>query len=218
MRTVRGSASGGSDGSGSRWQLETPAQEAFEDYAGFSRGFEERPFTIGNTLPALAGKAGAGASMALRRNLVTGLKLFESELDCGTAALSGGDNYAFYLLLKKGFAIRYTPNAICWHRHRRTERELLATLYGYSVGVYSFLFRCIQDHHDWTACRVAMHWFVDHHLRNLMRGLLRRPGTVPLRFTAAEMRGVLASFGAYRRTRRTERTAAGLPAAGREPA
>jgi GT2 family glycosyltransferase len=199
-------------------ELETPAQEAFERYAGFSRGFEERRFTIGNTPPAMAGKVGAGASMALRRDQVIELKLFESELDCGSAALSGGDNYAFYLLLKNGFAIVYTPNAICRHRHRRTERELLATLYGYSVGVYSFLLRCFQDHRDWGACRVALSWFVDHHLRNAIRGVLRRPDAVPLRFTTSELKGVFASFGRYRKTRRIERRSVRTGTPGGEPA
>ena len=186
-------------------ELETPAQEAFEHYYGFSRGFRERRFTAANLPPVAAGKVGAGASMALRKELVTGLKLFESELDCGTAALSGGDNYAFYRLLKNGFAIYYTPAAVCWHRHRRTERELLSALYGYGVGVYSFLLRCIEDDNDWTAFRAGAGWFVHYHLRNVVRGLLRRPGVIPLRYTASEIKGVLAAFAAYRKTRRTER-------------
>ena len=186
-------------------ELETPTQEAFEHYIGFSRGFTERRFTTGNILPVAAGHVGAGASMALRKDLVTELKLFESELDCGTAACSGGDTYAFYRLLRNGFAICYTPSAICWHRHRRTEPELLTTLYGYSVGVYSVLLRCIEDDDDWTALRAGAGWFANHHLRNAIRGLLRRPGAIPLRYTASEIRGVLAAFSAYRKTRRIER-------------
>ena len=199
-------------------ELETPTQQAFEHYAGFSRGFKPRRFTIGNTLPATAGKAGAGASMALRGDLVTSLRLFESELDCGTAALSGGDNYAFYLVLKNGFAIFYSPQAVCWHRHRRTEPELLATLYGYSVGVNSMLLRCFEDHRDWNAMRVAANWFASHHVRNAVRGVLRRPGAAPLRFTTAEIRGVLASFRIYRKTRRVEREMERLPPTIREAA
>ena len=199
-------------------ELETPTQEAFEEYVGFSRGFRERRFTSGNTLPVAAGNVGAGASMALRKDLTTGLKLFESELDCGTATLSGGDSYAFYRLLKNGHAILYTPRAICWHRHRRTEPELLATLYGYSVGVYSMLIRCVADDKDCAAIRAAFGWFVGHHLRNAIRGLLWRPGAVPLRYTAAEIRGVLASLGAYRKAQRVERRWSSVRAAGKEPA
>jgi GT2 family glycosyltransferase len=186
-------------------EMETPAQEAFERYFGFSRGFSDRRFTAGNMLPVAAGKAGAGASMALRRDLVIGLRLFESELDCGTAAQSGGDNYAFYRLLKNGFAIYYTPSALCWHRHRRTERELLATLYGYGVGLYSMLLRCMVDDKDWSAGRAAAAWFVHHYLRNLARGVLRRPRAIPVRYAVAEIKGVFAAFGAFRKTRRIER-------------
>jgi GT2 family glycosyltransferase len=189
-------------------EMETPTQEAFERYIGFSRGFREQRFTTGNMSPVAAGNVGAGASMALRKDLVKGLKLFESELDCGTAACSGGDAYAFYRILKNGFAIVYTPTAVCWHRHRRTERELLTTLYGYSVGVYSVLFRCIADDDDWTALRAGLGWFANHHVRNAIRGLLRRPDAIPLRYTASEIRGVLAAFSAYRKTRRIERESA----------
>jgi hypothetical protein len=190
-------------------ELETPTQQAFERYIGFSRGFTECRFSRSNLLPPAAGKAGAGASMALRKSLVEKLELFDVELDCGTAALSGGDNYAFYRLLKDGFAIFYTPEAICWHRHRRTEPELLATLYGYSVGVFCVLFRCIEDHRDWTALRAGIGWFIGHHLKNLIRGMLRRPGVVPLRYTMWEIRGTIASWPAYRKTRRMEKLSGG---------
>ncbi len=186
-------------------QLETLSQQAFEHHGGFVRGFSPRRFTMANTLPARSGIVGAGASMALRKALVTQLQMFDVEIDGGTAAMSGGDNYAFYLVLKNGHAIFYAPQAICWHRHRRTEGELKAQLYGYSVGVFAVLFRCIQDHRDWSACRVAAGWIVHHHLRNTIRGVLRRPGYVPLRYTGAEIRGVCAALALYIRTRRIER-------------
>ncbi len=199
-------------------EMETPAQEAFEHYFGFSRGFSERRFTAANMLPVAAGQAGAGASMALRKDLVIGLKLFECELDCGTAALSGGDNYAFYRLLRNGFAIYYTPTALCWHRHRRTERELLATLYGYGVGVYSFLLRCFDYDNDWTALRAGARWFVHYYLRNVIRSLLHRPRAAPLRYSASEIKGIFAAYGAYLKTRRNERAWARASAPGRDPA
>ena len=107
--------------------------------------------------------------------------------------------------LASGFAIRYTPRAVCWHRHRRTEAELLQTMRGYSVGVCAFLFRCLFDHHDWQALRVGAGWFVGHHLRNVARALLARPGAVPLRYTAAEIKGVAYAWWAYRKTRKAER-------------
>jgi glycosyltransferase involved in cell wall biosynthesis len=186
-------------------ELETVAQEAFERYYGFSRGIRDVRFTMANLDPVEAGKAGAGASMAFRRNLVNGLRLFECELDCGTAAQSGGDNYAFYRLLDEGFAIYYTTAALCRHRHRRTEEELLATLHGYGVGLYSFLLRCIDDHRDWSALRAGVSWFLSSRLRNVLRALLRRPDVLPRQYSAAEIKGALAAFRAYRRTRRAER-------------
>jgi glycosyltransferase involved in cell wall biosynthesis len=187
------------------FELETLAQESFERYSGFSRGTRDVRFTMANLDPVGAGKAGAGASMAFRRNLVNDLRLFECELDCGTAALSGGDNYAFYRLLDEGFAIYYTTAALCRHRHRRTEAELLAALHGYGVGVYSFLFRCIDDHQDWRALRAGLRWFLGFHLRNVVRAILRRPDVPPRQYSAAVMKGALAALAAYRRTRKAER-------------
>ena len=81
----------------------------------------------------------------------------------------------------------------------------MATLYGYGVGVYSFLLRCFHYDNDWTALRAGARWFVHYYLRNVIRSLLHRPQAVPLRYTASEIKGVFAAYGAYRKTRRTER-------------
>jgi glycosyltransferase involved in cell wall biosynthesis len=199
-------------------ELETPTQQAFERYAGFGRGFRARRFTASNLVPAAAGNAGAGASMALRRALVTGLRLFAHEIDCGTAARSGGDNYAFYLLLRHGHAIYYTPRAVCRHRHRRTEDELVATLFGYSVGVCTFLLRCLVDHGDLQALRVGVSWLLRHHVRNTVSALTARDGVIPFRYTRAEWRGVAAAVPAYLATRRIERLATAAPVLPAEPA
>src|SRR5581483_2107176 len=105
-------------------ELETNAQQLFEAYGGFGRGFVRRTFSPGNHLAIAAGRVGAGASMAFRRSLLHSLGLFRSELDCGTPARSGGDHYAFYCLTSAGHTIVYNPAALCWHRHRRTLAEL----------------------------------------------------------------------------------------------
>ncbi len=186
-------------------ELETEAQELFEVYGGFGRGFCRRVFDYTRIAPAAAGMVGAGANMAIRRELVTSMRLFEAELDCGTVARTGGDAYAFYQLLAEGYQIVYTPNALTWHRHRRDYRALQTTLAGYSVGGFAFLMRCWLDHGDWQALAVGWSWFYNDHLHQLGRTLLRRPRALPLGLVWPQIVSCPIGIWAYFASRRKER-------------
>ena len=186
-------------------ELETAGQEKFEQYCGFSRGFRERAFDARHISPLGAANVGAGASMAIRRELVNELGLFRVELDAGTAAQSGGDTYAFYRLLSLGHRIVYTPDAIAWHRHRRSPDDLVKVLKSYSVGTYVFLLRCLLFHGETGAIRVGLGWFAGHHVRQLLRWVSRRPDAPPIGLTLAEIHGVLMSPRALWQTLRRER-------------
>lgn len=186
-------------------ELETRTQEVFERVAPFPRGFERRVFDHTTTPPAAAGTVGAGASMAFRRSLATDLELFDAPLDVGTASLSGGDTYAFYLLLDAGYQIVYTPEALAWHRHRRDMDAVRATLHAYSTGVFSVLARCVVEHRDLEALRSGLVWLMGHHLRELARSGMRRRGRLPGRLVLAELRGCVEGLRVYRRERDEER-------------
>jgi GT2 family glycosyltransferase len=190
-------------------ELETAPQEGFERYCGFARGFRRKEFTSRTISPLAAANVGAGACMAIRRNIVNDLSLFRVEMDCGTATRSGGDTYAFYRLLSLGYRIVYNPDAVVWHRHRRTEIELRQTLAGYSVGTYAFLLRALVVHGEIGAFHIGFRWFVRHHLRSLLQGLLGDSEAQPLSLTGAEIGGVLAAPGAYCKSRRDERRETG---------
>jgi GT2 family glycosyltransferase len=185
-------------------ELENDAQEGFERYCGFARGFSRKEYTAETISPLAAANVGAGACMAIRRRLVNDLGLFRTELDCGTATRSGGDTYAFYRLLSLGYRIVYNPDAIVWHRHRRTEAELRATLVGYSIGTYAFLLRALLDHGEIGALHIGVRWFVSHHLRQLYRGFRGKADAQPVSLTLAEIGGILSAPGAYIRSRREE--------------
>lgn len=191
-------------------ELESTAQEDFELYCGFDRGFIRKEFTARTISPLAAANVGAGACMAIRRQLVNHLGLFRSELDCGTETRSGGDTYAFYRLLSLGYRIVYTPDAVVWHRHRRTTQELRDTLYGYSVGTYAFLLRVLLDHWEIGAIYLGFRWFFRHHLRRLWRRLKGKADAPPLFLTLTEVKGILAAPQAYLSSRRAERIKAGL--------
>jgi len=187
------------------WELETEAQELFERYCGFGRGFLRKDHSASTLSPLAAANVGAGACMAFRRHLVNSLSLFRAEMDCGTSTRSAGDTYAFYRLLSMGYRIVYTPDAVVWHRHRRTFRELRDTLRGYSVGTYSFLLRALTRHGEAGALYTGGRWFLDHHASHLFRGLTGGGGAQPLSLTFAEIRGVLGAPRAYLSSLRTER-------------
>jgi hypothetical protein len=171
------------------------------------------------TIAAGAGRAGAGASMAARRSLAAGMKLFECELDCGTQSYSGGDFYAFYRLIRAGYNIVYWPDALAWHRHRQSDADLKNMLYGYGVGAYSVLLRCLMEHRDLDALLVGASWFGQYHLRELLRSLFKRRDARPLELISAEVRGVLYAPFAYRTVRKRERQLGPLgPAVGADAA
>jgi glycosyltransferase involved in cell wall biosynthesis len=194
-------------------EFEHPSQELYEEYGGFYRGYLTRSFNLMNTIAVGAGRAGAGASMGVRRSLALSMKLFDWELDCGTPSYSGGDFYAFYQLIREGYNIVYWPQALAWHRHRQAHSDLRNILYGYGVGVYTVLLRCLLEHGDFDAVLLAVNWFRQYHLRELCRALLRRPKARPLDLIWAEIRGVFHAPRAYQVVRSRERQMGPLPVA-----
>jgi glycosyltransferase involved in cell wall biosynthesis len=192
---------GGATGLVLPFECETEAQEAFERYCGFSRGMVRTRFRAAVTPPLGAGAIGAGASMAIRRQLALDLGVFEIELDAGTATRSGGDSYAFYRLLRAGYDAVYEPEAVAWHRHRRTATEVHDTVYGYSVGVFCFWLACLFIHGDWRVLNAGPRWFADHHLRWLVR-TLRGDRRRPRELVLAEIRGAFHAPAAYWRSLR----------------
>jgi GT2 family glycosyltransferase len=186
-------------------ELQTPAQNRFEAYGGFGRGFMLERYSVENITPLAAAKVGAGANMAIRRELLLKLGLFEALLDSGTAAKSGGDTYAFYRLLACGHTVVYQPHAMVRHRHRRTDEELCSMLRGYSVGTFVYLLRCLIEHRELSAVPIGLRYLWDQHVWQLWRGLRGKPDANPLPMTFAEWRGVLEAPMAYVRTRRAER-------------
>ncbi|HEV2686194.1 MAG TPA: glycosyltransferase family A protein, partial [Actinomycetota bacterium] len=203
-----GARVGGATGLTMPLELETEAQELFERYGGFSKGFSRRVFDVTTISPSGAGAVGSGASMAFRRSLILSLQLFEPELDLGTPSRTGGDTYALYRLLAEGYRVVYTPRALNWHQHRREHNELHNTMSGYGTGLYAFLTRALVEDHEVPALRVGLSWFRKHHLRELARALARRPNHLSIAMVMAEIKGTLVAPIAYLSSRRAERARA----------
>lgn len=156
-------------------ELETHAQEMFEVYSIQRRTFARQVFSTPGTAPAAAGVAGVGANMAVRRELALRLGGFDPRLDGGTLTCSGGDTDMFARLLDAGSEIVYTPEALVWHRHRRDEAALARCIFGYGVGLYSFLTKRLIEERDYRALIIAARWFVG----PLVKAAIRRIGREP---------------------------------------
>jgi GT2 family glycosyltransferase len=186
-------------------ELETPAQEIFERYSTFARGFDRQLFDGTRHDPVSVARVGAGANMAVRRSVLTELGGFDEALDAGTPTRSGGDHEMFGRILAGGHRIVYEPAAVSWHRHRRTWGELRETLHGYGVGVYAMWTRRLLRDRELGVLRHALGWLRHGQLPGLVRSLTRRPGSMPLHLLTAELRGCLAGPAAYLLARRRMR-------------
>jgi GT2 family glycosyltransferase len=182
-------------------ELETEAQELFEQMGGLFRGFRRCRYSLDTHNPLAGGSAGSGANMAVRRELIEKVGLFDEALDAGTVTRSGGDTEMLTRILSAGFEIVYQPDALNWHRHRRTRQELKAAVYGYGVGLYAAWTHRLFAGKEWAVLKAA--WSRSWRLQapRILSSLLRRPGAWPLDLALAELWGTFAGPFAYWRAR-----------------
>lgn len=186
-------------------ELETDAQECFERYSPFGRGYARRTFDSAEMNPMAVGPVGAGANMAVRRSLLDTVGEFDEALDGGTPTRSGGDHEMFSRILAAGFRIVYDPAALSWHKHRRTHAELTATARGYGTGVYAMWTRALLVGREWSVLKQAVAWLRHGQVPELARSLHPRYRRVPIGVLLAELRGCVAGPRAYMASRRALR-------------
>jgi GT2 family glycosyltransferase len=183
-------------------ELETEAQELFEEHCSFCRGFRHRTFDGQSDNPLAVGPVGAGANMAIRREVLTLIGGFNERLDAGTAARSGGDHEMFVRILSAGYRIVYDPTALSWHRHRRTRAEVFHTVFGYGVGVYAMWTGLLLEKRELGVLRLAWRWFRHEHLPALLSGWRRSSRSDRTDLRRAELRGCLYGPRAWLAARR----------------
>ncbi len=183
-------------------ELETEAQEAFEKYSPFGKGFKRKLYTPSSINPLTTGQVGAGANMALRKNVQQNVGLFDEALDAGTPTQSGGDHEFFTRILLAGYHIVYEPDALSWHRHRRTWEETRKAIKGYGIGVYAFWTRTLLVEREFGILELPFKWFRHTQLPNFLRSLLGRKNTHPLSLLYAELQGCILGPWSYFQSRR----------------
>jgi hypothetical protein len=178
-------------------ELETEAQQWFERYSAFGRGFERCVYDKNGIHPLAAGRAGAGVNMAFRREAWNLVGPFDETLDAGTPTRSGGDTEMFCRVLAAGYQIIYDPSALSWHRHRRDWEQLRQTIYGYGTGVYAFWTRKLLVDGEWGVIAMALDWAIRYQMPALAKSLLKRPDSIPFELLLAELAGCLAGPKTY---------------------
>lgn len=183
-------------------ELETDGQEAFEAYNPFGKGFTRKVYSSHNRNPLSTGEVGAGANMALRKNVLETIGSFDAALDAGTVTQSGGDHEFFARILLAGYHIVYEPEALSWHRHRRTLLETRKAIHGYGIGVYAFWTKLFIEEGEIGILKFPWYWFSKTQFPNLMRSLLRRPGSMSFNLIATELAGCVKGPRAYLKARK----------------
>lgn len=126
-------------------ELETQAQDWFEQYGGYSKGFTRRLFDIGEhhprtpLFPYTSGQVGTGANIAFKAAYLRALGGFDPALGTGTPARGGEDLFVFFQILMRRHAILYEPAAILYHPPHRHYTDLCKQMYSYGVGLTAYL-------------------------------------------------------------------------------
>jgi GT2 family glycosyltransferase len=190
------------------YELDTDAQQLFEVYGGFGRGFQRRRISATESANHFAiygtGQLGTGANMAFRHAVFDDIGLFDPALDVGTVTNGGGDLEMFFRVQRAGHTLVYEPCAVVRHRHRRDLAELRTQIHDNGIGLYSYLVRTALAYPNE---RMAIAWFGlwwlwRWSIRRLVGSVLR-PQRLPRELILAEMWGAFVGLRRYPQARRT---------------
>lgn len=186
-------------------ELETEAQELFEWYSSFSRGFELRHFKLTNHNPFVAHAPGSGNNMLVRRSTIQQIGGYHERFGAsGSAYLPaqwrffGEDTLSFSCFWLAGYCVVYEPQALIWHRHRRDMAGLLRQIRGYHVGFAARQLHWLLAHGElggmWLFARTLAYY-----LSQLWRGMRRQPQAWPVALTREALLGLCTGPIAYLR-------------------
>jgi O-antigen biosynthesis protein len=193
------------------WELESAPQLWFEEYGGFSQGFDRQVYDLDEhrppddpLYPYAAGRFGTANNLAFRRSTLLALGGFDPALGNGTPALGGVDFEMLLRTILRGHRILYQPTAIVHHLHRVDYQSLRNQIYAYGVGMSAVMLKTLG---------AEPRLIPDFAFRRLPRGLWfalspqssknnNKHQDYPNELTWLELRGMLAGPLLYARSRR----------------
>jgi glycosyltransferase involved in cell wall biosynthesis len=188
-------------------ELETPAQNEFEDYGGMSKGFSPKIIRKDDLDPGgmlWSSSWGVGANMAFRRDLFEMVGGFDPALDVGTPTSGGGDIEFFYRVVAAGHPLRYEPAAYVYHVHRRDRSALMRQIENNGRSFPAYLLTVLRNDPDQRGAVISFalrQWLWGWLVKRGVKAIWRRDRQT-IRFVAAELRGSLGSLRAYKESRR----------------
>jgi glycosyltransferase involved in cell wall biosynthesis len=177
-------------------ELNTPAQQAFEDYGngGLQRGFERWEANRDwleqfHAQPAEIWRLGGTANASFRRSIFCNsqIGLMDETLGPGTPAGGGEDLYLWYKILKAGGTVVYNAPAFVWHTHRSSWADLRRQLFNYGRGLVAFQITTLIREGDFRALYTVSQ-LIRWNLRRMVMRLMHR-SKHPLDLVAIESIG-----------------------------
>ncbi len=140
-------------------ELQTAAQQYFEEHFSFDRGTEPLTFLDGDDrpwFPIYPSHLGTGCNMAFRHEVFDVIGPFDEALDVGTPAGGGGDIDMFRRFLRAGFAAAYTPAALVYHQHRTSMAEARRQFWDYGKTFTALLTKSLLVERDMTHAALSL--------------------------------------------------------------
>lgn len=219
-------------------ELAHSSQRWFEARGGFPKDLTPRVWSLrdepalasfgepgegGPLYPVTTARVGAGVCMAFRADVVREVGPFDPALGAGTLTRGGEDLDIFARILRAGYAIIHTPDALVHHVHRADRGGLERQIRGNGSGMAALLTKALCERPSTLlllAGRVAAI------ARRVAPGSERVVGTdpdVPSSLTQEEIRGFIEGPFLYARSRyragairRTQRARRALPSLAQE--
>ncbi len=176
-----------------------------EQFCSHSRGFAPLIHGRRHRYPDFepAGKPatpGVGAAMAVRRRYALAVGGFPAELDAGTPTGTGGDTWMYRSVLERGYRVAYEPRSVARHWHRTDHAALATMLESNASGVWALHWRRLahgpRRHSILSSAAHTLGW----HGQNLGRIVRGGSDALPVPLFLAELKGVVRSPLAYRRS------------------
>jgi starch synthase len=201
-------------------ELATGAQVAFERRGGF-RGGNEQVRYVGDHLDGNAiypygpGMFGAGANLAVRRDVALRLGGFDEALDTGPPLPGGGDLDMMHRVIRSGHALVYEPRAVVFHRHRRDDDGLRRQYESWGQSLMAWAVKTYwNDAAGRRKLRRLGRWFFVTQLRDARRGATggdTEAGDAALAELRGGVAGVLGTYGRSQRRSLRRRREHGYP-------